>query len=105
MIFLFYEFKDYLELNNNKPQLIWKIKCDNIYNEIYEEKNINFDGLEILSISYYNDKKDIFNLGIQILNVDNNLLEENNDNNSNDNNNNNDYYEKKDYDLSNNNKA
>ena len=59
------EDKDY------KPKFILKINCDT-KNEIYQEYKLCLDNINLLLISYYEPTKDIFQLALQIVGINNN---------------------------------
>ena len=55
-----------------KPKFIWRIKYSDIKNEIYQEHNLCVENLNLLLINYYEPKKDIFQLALQIIGINNN---------------------------------
>ena len=63
------EDKDY------KPKFIWKIKSCDISKEIYQEYRLTIKDINLLLIYYYEPKKDIFQLALQIMGINSDLKE------------------------------
>ena len=66
-----------------KPKFIWRIKYTDIKDEIYQEYKIVIDNINLILINYYEPKKDIFQLALQINGINSIISDNNNKDNKN----------------------